>query len=119
MIAKNKILKIISFVYISLLLTSIANAFGYFRDNYDMFDIIGMHGFGFFMGLGLIALLGIAFLFVFWLLMLIDCLKRDFRKDIEKIAWLLVLIFLHLLGALIYYFVVKLPDKDSKKKNRR
>ena len=47
----------------------------------------------------------------FWLVMLIDCLKRDFRKDIEKVVWVLVLVFLHLLGALVYYFVVKINDK--------
>jgi len=54
-------------------------------------------------------LIGIAlgiFIFVFWLLMLIDCLKRKFKSDGEKIAWILVLIFVHIIGAIIYYFVV-------------
>lgn len=54
-------------------------------------------------------------LVIFWLWMLVDCLKRDFKKDAEKIVWVLVIIFLHILGAIIYYFVVK-SDKDIKKK---
>lgn len=50
--------------------------------------------------------------------MLVDCLKRDFKKDIEKVVWVLVLVFLHLLGALVYYFVVKVQDKKVKEKKR-
>jgi uncharacterized membrane protein len=34
--------------------------------------------------------------FIFWILMLVDCIKRKFKEDSEK-----------LIGALIYYFVVK------------
>ena len=83
-----------------------------------MLDFMGMPYFGLFAGFGLIILAAIAFLFVFWLWMLIDCLKRDFKKDIEKIAWMLVLIFLHILGAIIYYFVVKVNDKKSVKKKK-
>ena len=59
--------------------------------------------------------IGVLFL-IFWIWMLIDCLKRDFKKDVEKIVWVLVIIFLHVLGAAIYYFVVKIEDKRTKKK---
>ena len=52
--------------------------------------------------------------FVFWIWMLIDCLKRNFRKDNDKIVWALVIIFLHILGAAIYYFVVKVNDKEKR-----
>lgn len=55
----------------------------------------------------------------FWLWMLIDCLKRDFKKDYEKIVWVLVIIFLHILGAVIYYFVVKIEDKKEILKARK
>ena len=74
---------------------------------------MGMSGFGFFAGLGIFMLAAFLFLFVFWLWMLVDCLKRNFKNDIEKVVWVLVLIFLHLLGALIYYFVVKIPGKSA------
>jgi cytochrome c biogenesis factor len=48
--------------------------------------------------------------FVFWILMLVDCVKRKF-KDSEKIVWILVLIFTGIIGALIYYFVVKYKNR--------
>ncbi|MCK9595812.1 PLDc N-terminal domain-containing protein [Candidatus Pacearchaeota archaeon] len=47
------------------------------------------------------------FVFVFWILMIIDCVKRKFKQDVEKIVWILVIIFAGIVGALIYYFVVK------------
>lgn len=48
---------------------------------------------------------------VFWIFMIIDCATRKFKQDSEKIVWIIVLVFLHVLGALIYYFVIKRPDK--------
>lgn len=48
----------------------------------------------------------IAFLAViFWIWMLIDCLTR--KKFEDKLVWTLVLIFLNVLGAVLYYFLVK------------
>ena len=63
---------------------SLVNAIG-MKGN-DIYDAMGFWGLGMFMGLGLVAIIAGVLLFVFWLLMLIDCLKRDFRKDVEKIA---------------------------------
>lgn len=54
------------------------------------------------------------FAFVFWILMLVDCVKRKFKDDTEKIIWVLVVIFTYFVGALIYYFVVK--DKSNRKR---
>ena len=51
------------------------------------------------------------FLFVFWILMIVDCATRKFKNDIEKVVWILILIFVHILGAIIYYFVVKRQNK--------
>lgn len=104
--------KIITLALALLILAGIANAFGYFKDP-DMYDFVGMPGFGMFVGFGLLAVAIGIFLFAFWLLMLVDCLKRDFKKDYEKIVWVLVMIFLHILGAVIYYFVVKVEDKRN------
>jgi hypothetical protein len=111
--------KIIGFVLAFLSLSNIASAFGYFGKNHDALDVMGMHGFGLFAGFGLAVLAAAAFLFFFWLWMLIDCLKRDFKKDYEKIVWVLVMIFLHLLGAIIYYFVVKVSDKKGAKEKKK
>jgi predicted transporter len=43
--------------------------------------------------------------FVFWIWMLVDCIKNDRLSSNERIVWVLVIIFLHALGALIYYLV--------------
>ncbi len=57
---------------------------------------------------GILIFLGLMiFLFIFWILMIIDCVKRKFKNENDKIVWILVLIFLQFLGAIIYYFVVK------------
>ena len=61
-------------------------------------------GFMFFM---LIIVILLVLGLIFWIAMIIDCTKRNFKKDSEKIVWILVLIFLGILGAVIYYFVVK------------
>ena len=55
-------------------------------------------------------------LFIFWIWMIVDCAKRNFKNDTDKIVWILVIIFLSLIGAAIYYFVVKVNDKNIKKK---
>lgn len=50
--------------------------------------------------------------FVFWLWMLIDCLKRPDDKfaiggNYAKLIWALVIVFVGFIGALIYFFLVK------------
>jgi cytochrome c oxidase assembly factor CtaG len=45
--------------------------------------------------------------FIFWILMIIDCAKRKRLTDGERIAWILVIVFLGVIGAAIYYFAVK------------
>jgi hypothetical protein len=79
-------------------------------------DITGMVGYmhkgfgGMFPGFwhfgGLLGLL----ILVFWVWMLFDCLKRDFKGN-DKIAWVLVIIFAKVIGAAIYLFAVKSKDK--------
>lgn len=58
-----------------------------------------------FAGVGII----IAILFViFWIWMIIDCAKRKFKNDLEKIIWILVIVFTTWLGALVYFIVVRM-----------
>ncbi len=52
--------------------------------------------------MGLFALLVVTALFVFWIWMLVDCIKNTRLSETEKVVWVLVIIFLHALGALIY-----------------
>ena len=44
---------------------------------------------------------------IFWIWMLIDCMQRPFKDKTDKVVWILVLIFTHIIGALIYFFVIK------------
>lgn len=55
------------------------------------------------------------FSFVFWILMIVDCVKRKFKEDSEKIIWILVIVFAGIVGALIYYFIVKRKDKKGRR----
>lgn len=64
-------------------------------------------------GLFPLMLLGLLF-FVFWLLMLIDSVKRKYKQDNDKIIWVLVIIFTGIIGSLIYHFVVY-KNEDSLK----
>jgi hypothetical protein len=43
---------------------------------------------------------------IFWIWMLIDCLTSS-KPTNEKVLWFLVIFFLHLLGAIIYFFVAR------------
>jgi sterol desaturase/sphingolipid hydroxylase (fatty acid hydroxylase superfamily) len=44
-------------------------------------------------------------LFAFWIWMLISAVQNKGLSEGEKIAWVLVIVFVHWLGALIYFFV--------------
>lgn len=58
------------------------------------------------------------FLFVVWIMMLVDCAKRDNSDfpnagESTKTMWLLIIILASGVGAIVYYFVVrkKMPRK--------
>ncbi len=42
---------------------------------------------------------------VFWIWMLVDCLTKEPSEGNDKIIWVLVIIFLQIIGAAVYYFV--------------
>ncbi len=55
--------------------------------------------------------------FVIWIWLLIDCLKREnYDSPNEKLLWALIIIFAGILGAAIYYFVVKVKKDPPKPK---
>jgi phospholipase D-like protein len=41
---------------------------------------------------------------IFWIWMLIDCLVSSL-PPLEKLVWLVIIFFLHLIGAIIYFIV--------------
>lgn len=44
---------------------------------------------------------------IFWIIALIDILKSDFRDTNGKIIWALVVIFLPVLGSILYFLIGK------------
>lgn len=48
---------------------------------------------------------------VFWIFMLVDAAKRKFSNENDKIIWILVIVLAGIIGAIIYYFVIKVKDK--------
>jgi hypothetical protein len=42
---------------------------------------------------------------VFWIWMIIECATKEPNQGNEKIVWILVIVFTHWIGALIYFFV--------------
>jgi hypothetical protein len=49
----------------------------------------------------------VALSFIFWIWMIVDCATNPTLRGSDKIVWLLVIIFLHFLGAFIYFLVGK------------
>jgi hypothetical protein len=43
--------------------------------------------------------------FVFWIWMLVHAITNPGLRDIEKLIWVVVILFTHFIGALIYFFV--------------
>jgi len=42
---------------------------------------------------------------IFWIWMLISAVQNKGLSEGEKIAWVLILVFVHLLGAILYFFI--------------
>ena len=61
-----------------------------------------------FIPLGLLVLA----LMAFWIWMLVDCATKEPSAGNEKIIWILVIIFTHWIGALIY-FLVRRPQRKK------
>ncbi len=77
---------------------------------------------GVFVGVILLVILVIVLmilLFIFWIWMIVDCTKRKFKNETEKIVWILVIVLAHFIGAIIYYFVVKIGNSKGIMKSKR
>lgn len=64
----------------------------------DWFLFPGFMMFGITLGILLLA---------FWVWMIVDCARRNFKNGNEKIIWILIILFAKVFGAVIYFFVVK------------
>jgi len=58
-------------------------------------------------GFGVLAVLVAILVFAFWVWMIVDCARREFGVDWEKIVWLVIIVFTGWLGALIYFIVIR------------
>ena len=56
---------------------------------------------------------------IFWVWIFIDCLTREnYKEQNDKIVWVIVLLLSSILGAVLYYFLVKRKLGDKKKRSR-
>ena len=65
-----------------------------------------------FIGLGILEFFLVLFLaplalltFAFWIWMLVHAITNNGLTDVEKLIWVIVMLFTHFIGALIYFFV--------------
>jgi len=64
-----------------------------------------------FIGLGILEFFLVLFLaplallaFAFWIWMLVHAISNNGLTDIEKLIWVIVILFTHFIGAVIYFF---------------
>ncbi len=50
---------------------------------------------------------------VFWIWMIVDCVRNSQIRGGAKVLWLLVIIFTHWIGALIYFFVGRMRSRAT------
>lgn len=50
--------------------------------------------------------LGLLF-FAFWIWMIVDCAKRKFKNDAEKIIWFIAIIFFSWIGTIAYFLAIR------------
>lgn len=65
-----------------------------------MFALLGIFELLFFIPFLLLGILGT----LFWLWMLVDAATNE-RDGTDRIVWVLIILFTHFIGALIYFFV--------------
>jgi hypothetical protein len=64
-------------------------------------------------GIAMLFLFALSILsFVFWIMMLVDSIKRKFKRSDERLIWVIVIVLTGIIGSLIYYFVVKRNAKN-------
>jgi len=57
--------------------------------------------------------------FAFWIWMIVDCATNEPSTGNDKVVWIIVIVFTHFVGALIYYFVRHRPRRFAEWQRRR
>lgn len=52
---------------------------------------------------------------IFWIWVIIDVAKRDFKKSDDKTLWILIVVLTGFIGAIIYYFLIVRQNIGVKK----
>lgn len=53
-----------------------------------------------------------ALLFGFWLWVLVDCATKEPSQDNDKLVWVIIIVFTHFIGALLYY-IIRRPKRKA------
>lgn len=78
---------------------------------------LNMRLIAFLMGLFIVIIILAIIGMIFWIFMIVDAARRDFADKDTRVIWILVLVFLGIIGAFIYLFAVKMrADKGEKLK---
>ena len=49
--------------------------------------------------------------FAFWIWMIVDCATNEPATGNDKLVWIVIVVFTHVIGALIYYIVRRRPRR--------
>jgi hypothetical protein len=49
---------------------------------------------------------------IFWIAMLVDCATKEPSSGNDKLVWILIIVFTHWIGALLYY-LVRRPQRKA------
>jgi len=65
----------------------------------------------------LFAIAGMILGTIFWIFMIVECATREADTGNTKIVWIIIVVFTHILGALLYYFVRR-PERERERRGR-
>lgn len=65
----------------------------------------------------LLAIVGMIAGTIFWILMIVECATKEADTGNTKIVWIIILVFTHIIGALLYYFVRR-PERQREWRQR-
>jgi len=66
----------------------------------------------------LFAIIGVPIV-IAWLVLLVQCANADFKSDGDKVAWILILLFLGPIGAVLYLLGGRVCQDRSKTKTEK
>jgi predicted membrane channel-forming protein YqfA (hemolysin III family) len=66
--------------------------------NRIMDSMVGLFAIMMFVVIGLLCL-------AFWLWMLVECATKEPDTGNTKVVWILIIVFAHIIGAVLYYFI--------------